>query len=139
MMLGAPRTVINQQGVGRTSLGSQGSMAAMRSPPPSSSRPGHTAMASAAPACLDLVWRAASGSPALEDLIPASGDRLILRTKCIHVPSFFCAAGQRRAISCPRSRHMPAGADGTALTTATLGAGDTEEPGGDRLGDRESP
>lgn len=74
-------------------------------------------------------WPSGSGLPSLEDLFPASGDALILRTECIHLPSFSVRSDHPHAISHLHSWNPPAGADGTIVTPATPGSTGTEAPG----------
>lgn len=54
---------------------------------------------------------------------------LILRTKCIHLPSFSVQSDHPHAISRLHFWDTPAGADGMTVTTATPGATGTEAPG----------
>lgn len=69
-------------------------------------------------------WPSGSGLPSLEDLFPASGNVLILRTKCIHLPSFSVRSDRPQAISRLRSWNPPAGADGTTVSTGTEAPGE---------------
>lgn len=97
----------------------------VETPPPCPKNP---AMVSAAPTDLDVTW-SGSGLRSLEDLIPAGGDVLILRTKCICVPSFSMRPDHPHATSRLHSCDTPAGADGTSVATATPGPRGQRRPG----------